>query len=353
MRKHCTPWQPCKIFQERGDAPCPYSNRRPRLTEASPHDTLWGIGLGACDPRASSPDSWCGQNLLGQALEHVREILRRDITAPLSNSAPETPVPRDDTGDTVFEVEPITHLRLDTDPHSANTHMVALSAFTYSVPDDHAPEVRLAQKPRIDAPLIPEQGSDLNGSVVTMDDATFITLLSLHSGVSTTSRLPATPSWTQDPLNTSFIEELSTKWSPRALLTRLPSDPPRLERGVVSDPDSCSAPTDRLEWPSSSTATAHRPRPLQVGCTLYPTRLCDAPSYSATIVGCVSIPAPIKHSRRNKTAASLVNSPSHAVMIISATPLPISAIVRPQTPLTTSSTTAQVFPSSTPHSLFR
>ena len=64
-----------------------------RLAEASPHDNLWGIGLSACDPRASSPDSWCGQNLLGQTLEHAREILRRDITAPLSNPAPETRFP--------------------------------------------------------------------------------------------------------------------------------------------------------------------------------------------------------------------------------------------------------------------
>ena len=159
-----------------------------RFAGASPTDNLWGIGLSACDPRASSPDSWCGQNLLGQALEHAREILRRDITAPFLNPAPETPVPRDDTGDTVFELDPVTHLRLDTDPPSANTQMTALSAFTYSVPDDHTPEVLLAQEQRIDAPLIPEQGPDLISGVVTMDDATFTTLLSLHSGVSTTSR---------------------------------------------------------------------------------------------------------------------------------------------------------------------
>ena len=159
-----------------------------RLAEASPHDNLWGIGLSACDPRASSPDSWCGRNLLGQTLEHVREILRRDITAPLSNPTPETSVPRDDTGDTVYEVDPVTHLRLDTDPPSAHTQMATLSAFAYSVPDDHAPEVLLALEPRIDAPLISEQGPDWISGVVTMDDDTFATLLSLHSGVSTTSR---------------------------------------------------------------------------------------------------------------------------------------------------------------------
>ena len=158
-----------------------------RLAEASPHDSLWGIGLSARDPRAPSPDSWCGQTLLGQALENAREILHRDIPVPLSNPTPETPV-HCAAGNTVFEVNPVTHLRLVTDPLPANTQSAMLFAFTASVPDDHAPEVLLDQGQRIDAPLIPEQGPDLIGGVVTMDDATLITLLSLHSGVSTTSR---------------------------------------------------------------------------------------------------------------------------------------------------------------------
>ena len=217
-----------------------------RLAEASPHDNLRGITLSARDPHASSPDFWCGQNLLGQALEHAREILRRDITAPLSNPKPETPVPRNDTGDTVFEVDPVTHLRLDTDSPCTNTQMTALSAFIYSVPDDHAPEVLLVQEPRIDAPLILEQGPDLISDVVAMDDATFTTLLSLHSGVSTTSRFNCRALLDTGSPNPSSIKKPLTKWSPRALLTRLASDPPRLERGVVSDPDSCSAPTNRL-----------------------------------------------------------------------------------------------------------
>ena len=159
-----------------------------RLAEASPHDNLWGIGLSACDPRASSPDSWCGKTLLGQALENARELLRHDSTAPPDDPAPGTPVPRDATGDTVFEVGQITHLRLDTTPLPANAQTAALSAFTESVPDDHAPEVRLAQEQRADAPLLPEQGPDLIGGIVTTDDTPFTTLLTLHSGVSVTSR---------------------------------------------------------------------------------------------------------------------------------------------------------------------
>ena len=159
-----------------------------RLAEASPHDNLWGIGLSACDPRVSASDSWCSQDLLGRALEHARNILRRDTSAPLRNPAPETSVPRDDTGDTVFEVDPVTHLRLDTDPPSANTQTATLSAFTDSVPDDHAAEVLLVQEQRIDAPLIAEEGPDLISGVVTVDDTTLTTLLPLHDGVSTTSR---------------------------------------------------------------------------------------------------------------------------------------------------------------------
>ena len=140
------------------------------------------------NPRASSPGSWYGKNLLGQALKNARKILRLDYITPPDDPAPETPVPRDVTGDTVFEVDPITHLRLDTTPLPTNAQTAVLSAFTDSVPDDHTPEVLLAHEQRDDAPLMPEHGPDLIGCIVTMDAATFTTLLTLHSGVSATSR---------------------------------------------------------------------------------------------------------------------------------------------------------------------
>ena len=48
------------------------------LAEASPIDTIWGIGLSADDPRALDPAKWPGQNLLGKILTDLREALRRD-----------------------------------------------------------------------------------------------------------------------------------------------------------------------------------------------------------------------------------------------------------------------------------
>jgi ribA/ribD-fused uncharacterized protein len=42
------------------------------IVEASPVDTVWGIGLAENDPRAINPGQWKGLNLLGFALMEVR-----------------------------------------------------------------------------------------------------------------------------------------------------------------------------------------------------------------------------------------------------------------------------------------
>lgn len=46
------------------------------LVEASPYDTVWGIGLSADQPEARRPSEWRGLNLLGFALMDVRHALR-------------------------------------------------------------------------------------------------------------------------------------------------------------------------------------------------------------------------------------------------------------------------------------
>jgi ribA/ribD-fused uncharacterized protein len=50
------------------------------LVEASPVDSIWGIGLIADDERAKDPMMWQGENLLGFALMDVREKLLRSLT---------------------------------------------------------------------------------------------------------------------------------------------------------------------------------------------------------------------------------------------------------------------------------
>ena len=48
------------------------------LVEASPRDTIWGIGLGKDNPSAVNSAKWRGLNLLGFALVKVRERLRSE-----------------------------------------------------------------------------------------------------------------------------------------------------------------------------------------------------------------------------------------------------------------------------------
>ena len=44
------------------------------LVEASPHDTIWGIGLTADDPDAQHKATWRGKNWLGYALTEVSDV---------------------------------------------------------------------------------------------------------------------------------------------------------------------------------------------------------------------------------------------------------------------------------------
>ncbi|WP_087098639.1 NADAR family protein [Nocardiopsis sp. JB363] len=51
------------------------------LVEASPHDRVWGIGMGWDDENAERPRHWRGRNLLGFALMEARARLAAERTA--------------------------------------------------------------------------------------------------------------------------------------------------------------------------------------------------------------------------------------------------------------------------------
>jgi len=40
--------------------------------EASPYDTIWGIGMAADNPNINNPNNWKGSNLLGKVLDKVK-----------------------------------------------------------------------------------------------------------------------------------------------------------------------------------------------------------------------------------------------------------------------------------------
>lgn len=52
------------------------------LVEASPFDRVWGVGLGADNPRIDDPASWRGSNLLGKILTKLRDELIAEGVAP-------------------------------------------------------------------------------------------------------------------------------------------------------------------------------------------------------------------------------------------------------------------------------
>lgn len=53
------------------------------LVEASPVDTIWGIGLAADDPRALDRTKWRGTNWLGEVLTELREDILKKVSSRL------------------------------------------------------------------------------------------------------------------------------------------------------------------------------------------------------------------------------------------------------------------------------
>ncbi len=64
-------------FSQNGDLKAFLLNTNSRiLVEASPYDKIWGIGMGADDPKCENPTLWNGTNFLGFCLMEVRDFIR-------------------------------------------------------------------------------------------------------------------------------------------------------------------------------------------------------------------------------------------------------------------------------------
>ena len=68
----------CKFGQNLQLWQCLHDTGDAILVEASPYDTIWGIGMKEQQAKVCSPEEWKGQNLLGKALMEVRNNLKAE-----------------------------------------------------------------------------------------------------------------------------------------------------------------------------------------------------------------------------------------------------------------------------------
>ena len=146
------------------------------------------IGYRADHKNALRPPAWRGLNLLGKALQIVRQRLRDRAPPPVrrQHASP----PRGDSPaqsrDYIFEVDPSFEERLSA--CDAPTAPSGYSAILPNVPPDRGGDVfsvtttagHIAQNVK---PLV-EQGPCLVPGIITMDHSSFTTKIKIHSGPS-------------------------------------------------------------------------------------------------------------------------------------------------------------------------
>ena len=150
------------------------------LAEASPFDTVWGIGLRADDPEAQDPRRWQGKNLLGKALSAVRDTIRAS-EAGLAHPASYHRFCTPSSPDGIHEISPAPPRPLAM-ARACPGPPPEFSTYFSDAPADHSSEV-LAISPGVHPSLsLSEQGPCLVEGTITLDDAYFTTKIAIHSG---------------------------------------------------------------------------------------------------------------------------------------------------------------------------
>lgn len=74
-----------KFFQNKKLGKILLNTKNKTIVEASPIDTIWGVGIDASNPDILDETKWKGQNLLGKALMEVRDLLREQMMVDLES----------------------------------------------------------------------------------------------------------------------------------------------------------------------------------------------------------------------------------------------------------------------------
>ena len=161
------------------------------LAEASPYDTIWGIGYRANHANATHPSKWRGLNLLGKTLQLVRQRLRDRAPPPARchSRSPSRGAPPPQGQDFIFEVNPTSQQRLST--CDTTTAPSGYSTLELNVPSDHGGDVFSVTSTAGDsapvAQTLAEQGPCLVPGLATMDHSSFTTKVKAHSGHASTA----------------------------------------------------------------------------------------------------------------------------------------------------------------------
>ncbi|CAB1107122.1 unnamed protein product [Ectocarpus sp. CCAP 1310/34] len=153
----------------------------------SPFDNTWGIGMRADHPEAANSSNWTGKNLLGKALQSVRDLLRSSASLPMP--------PLENPTDSALDNKGIHEINTDTQqpinpPSESRSQPTDINALWPSdAPSDYdndilhvaAANFHVDNHPKV----LAEHGPGLVDGIVTVDDASQSTKVRIHSGSAT------------------------------------------------------------------------------------------------------------------------------------------------------------------------